>query len=139
MSTLAIRAAQAADVPHILSMIGELAEFEKLSHLVVADATLLHDALFGPHPACEAIMGYEDGVPVTFALFFHNFSTFLCRKGLYLEDLYVLQQHRGKGYGKLMLSALARIAVERGCGASNGLFSTGTPTPSASTKAWART
>jgi GNAT superfamily N-acetyltransferase len=81
---------------------------------------MFQDALFGPHPACECLVGVEQdaqgNVPVTFALFFHNFSTFLGRKGLYLEDLYVKQDHRGKGYGRAMLVQLARVANERGCG-----------------------
>jgi GNAT superfamily N-acetyltransferase len=116
MSNFLIRPATPADVPHIHAMIVELAVFEKLEHLVVATEALLHDALFGPKPSCEAIMGVADGEPVSFALFFHNFSTFLTRKGLYLEDLYVKQSQRGKGYGRQMLVALARIAKERDCG-----------------------
>lgn len=115
-SQLTIRPAQPADVAAIFGMIHELAVFEKLEHLVVANETMLHDSLFGPQPACEALVGVEDGVVVTFALFFHNFSTFLCRKGLYLEDLYVKQACRGKGYGKQMLVALARLAQQRDCG-----------------------
>ncbi len=115
-SQLTIRPAQPADVAAIFGMIHELAVFEKLEHLVVANETMLHDGLFGPHPACEALVGVEDGVVVTFALFFHNFSTFLCRKGLYLEDLYVKQACRGKGYGKQMLVALAKLAQQRDCG-----------------------
>jgi GNAT superfamily N-acetyltransferase len=82
----------------------------------VATEEKLHEGLFGPHPACEAIVGEADGEVVTFALFFHNFSTFLTKRGLYLEDLYVRQSHRGKGYGSRMLKHLARVAVERGCG-----------------------
>ena len=97
-------------------MIVELAVFEKLEHLVVATEAMLHDGLFGARPSCEAIIGEENGKVVAFALFFHNFSTFLTRKGLYLEDLYVLQSHRGKGYGTQMLKRLAQIAVERNCG-----------------------
>lgn len=116
MTTLTIRAAVADDVPAILGMIRELADFEKLSHLVVADETLLADALFGPQPACECLVGDEDGAPVTFALYFHNFSTFLARRGLYLEDLYVKPANRGRGHAQAMLRALAAIAVERGCG-----------------------
>ena len=116
MSTLSIRPAQHADVAHIHAMIVELAVFEQLEHLVVATEALLHDGLFGAHPSCEAVVGVEDGEVVTFALFFHNFSTFLARKGLYLEDLYVKQAHRGKGYGKRMLAHLAQLAVERNCG-----------------------
>ena len=113
---LSIRPAQPSDVAHIHAMIVELAVFEKLEHLVVATEAMLHDGLFGARPACEAIIGEEHGEIVTFALFFHNFSTFLTRKGLYLEDLYVKQDHRGKGYGRQMLVALAQLAVERNCG-----------------------
>lgn len=111
-----IRPAQPSDVAHIHSMIVELAVFEKLEHMVVATEALLHEGLFGARPACEAIIGEADGEVVTFALFFHNFSTFLTKKGLYLEDLYVRQAHRGKGYGSAMLKKLAEIAVERHCG-----------------------
>lgn len=111
-----IRPAEPADVSHIHAMIVELAVFEKLEHMVVATEELLHDGLFGTRPACEAIIGEENGEVVAFALFFHNFSTFLTKKGLYLEDLYVRQSHRGKGYGTQLLSRLAQIAVERNCG-----------------------
>ena len=111
-----IRPAQPSDVPHIHAMIVELAVFEKLEHLVVATEALLHEGLFGARPSCEAIIGEEDGKVVCFALFFHNFSTFLTKKGLYLEDLYVKQSHRGKGFGSQMLVKLAQIAVERKCG-----------------------
>jgi GNAT superfamily N-acetyltransferase len=111
-----VRPAEPADVTHIHSMIVELAVFEKLEHMVVATEELLHEGLFGTRPACEAIVGEENGEVVAFALFFHNFSTFLTKKGLYLEDLYVRQSHRGKGYGTQLLSTLAQIAVERNCG-----------------------
>jgi GNAT superfamily N-acetyltransferase len=116
MSRFVIRPAHPGDVPAILVMVTELADFEKLTHLMAATGPNLHDALFGVHPAAESIVGVEDGVPVAFALFFHNYSTFLGRKGLYLEDLYVKQGHRRNGYGKAMLAELARIAVERECG-----------------------
>ena len=116
MTQFAIRPATPLDVSHIQAMILELAVFEKLEHLVVSTEALLHEGLFGARPSCEAIIGEEDGQVVSFALFFHNFSTFLTRKGLYLEDLYVLQSHRGKGYGTKMLARLAQIAVERDCG-----------------------
>jgi GNAT superfamily N-acetyltransferase len=112
----AIRPAQPSDVAHIHSMIVELAVFEKLEHMVVATEALLHEGLFGSKPSCEAIVGEENGQVVTFALFFHNFSTFLTKKGLYLEDLYVRESHRGKGYGTQMLKKLAQLAVERNCG-----------------------
>ena len=111
-----IRPAEPADVTDIHSMIVELAVFEKLEHMVVATEELLHEGLFGNKPACEAIVGEENGEVVAFALFFHNFSTFLTKKGLYLEDLYVRQSHRGKGYGTRLLKRLAQIAVERNCG-----------------------
>jgi GNAT superfamily N-acetyltransferase len=111
-----IRPAEPADVTHIHSMIVELAVFEKLEHMVVATEELLHEGLFGTRPACEAIVGEENGEVVAFALFFHNFSTFLTKKGLYLEDLYVRQSHRGKGYGTQLLSRLAQLALERNCG-----------------------
>ncbi len=116
LATFTVRPAQAADVADIFGMIVELAEFEKLRHLISADPAMLHEALFGPRPACEALVGEEDGAVVAFALFFHNFSTFLCRKGLYLEDLYVRPGARGKGYGKRMLAALAELALRRDCG-----------------------
>jgi GNAT superfamily N-acetyltransferase len=115
-TTFAIRPATPSDVAHIHAMIVELAVFEKLEHQVVATEAMLHDGLFGARPSCEAIVGEADGEVVTFALFFHNFSTFLTRRGLYLEDLYVRQAHRGKGYGSCMLKHLARLAVERECG-----------------------
>ena len=111
-----VRPAEPADVTHIHSMIVELAVFEKLEHMVVATEELLHEGLFGTRPACEAIVGEENGEVVAFALFFHNFSTFLTKKGLYLEDLYVRQSHRGKGYGSQLLARLAQLAVERNCG-----------------------
>jgi GNAT superfamily N-acetyltransferase len=111
-----IRPAQPSDIAHIHAMIVELAVFEKLEHMVVATEALLHEGLFGARPSCEAIIGEENGEVVTFALFFHNFSTFLTKKGLYLEDLYVREVHRGKGYGTAMLKKLAQIAVERSCG-----------------------
>ncbi|MGZ8289638.1 MAG: N-acetyltransferase family protein [Telluria sp.] len=111
-----IRPAQPSDVAHIHGMIVELAVFEKLEHMVVSTEELLHEGLFGAHPGAEAIVGEENGEVVCFALFFHNFSTFLAKKGLYLEDLYVKQAHRGKGFGSQMLVKLAQIAVERKCG-----------------------
>lgn len=115
MRTFTIRPAQAGDIPTIFGMIAELAEFEKLSHLLIVDEKLLHDALFSDRPSCECMVGEESGVPVAYTLFFHNFSTFLGRKGLYLEDLYVKPAYRGKGYAKAMLKQLARLAIERDC------------------------
>ncbi len=115
MSPFTIRPVQARDIPAIFGMIAELAEFEKLSHLLIVDEQKLHDALFGPHPACEGLIGEENDTPVAYSLFFHNFSTFLGRKGLYLEDLYVKPEYRGKGYAKTMLKQLAKLAQQRDC------------------------
>ena len=112
---LTFRFAREADTPLILRFIRGLAEYEKMLDLVVADEALLADQLFRQKNA-EVIFAVKDGVEVGFALFFHNFSTFLGRSGLYLEDLFVLAEHRGKGYGKAILKKLASIAVERGCG-----------------------
>jgi GNAT superfamily N-acetyltransferase len=111
-----IRPAAAADVPLILNFIRRLAEYEKLLHLVVATEDLLLEQLFGPHAHVEVLLGFEGNEPVGFAVFFHNFSTFLGRKGIWLEDLFVLPEARGRGYGKQMLLTLARIADERKCG-----------------------
>ncbi|WGG51093.1 GNAT family N-acetyltransferase [Rugamonas sp. DEMB1] len=115
-SQLTIRPAQPDDVAAIFGMIHELAVFEKLEHMMEGNEAMLRDSLFGAHPACEALVGEADGAVRVFALFFHNYSTFLCRKGLYLEDLYVKQDSRGKGYGKQMLAALAQLALQRDCG-----------------------
>lgn len=111
-----ITPATAADVPTILHLIRSLAEYERLSHEVVATEDSLHAALFGDRPGAECLIARAHGEPVGFALYFHNFSTFLSRRGLYLEDLFVEPAHRGKGYGKALLQQLARIAVGRGCG-----------------------
>src|SRR6266508_6964916 len=97
-------------------MIEALAEYENLRHLCVATGPGLRAARFGPRPAAEVLVGWEGPAPVAFALFFHNFSTFLGRKGLYLEDLFVRPPHRGRGYVRALLARLARIAVERDCG-----------------------
>ena len=110
------RPAEPADISHIHSMIVELAVFEKLEHMVVATEELLHEGLFGDKPACEAVVGEENGEVVAFALFFHSLSAFLTKRGLYLEDLCVRRSHRGKGYGTQMLAHLAQLAVERNCG-----------------------
>lgn len=109
------RNAVRSDVELILQFIKELAEYEKMSDAVVADAATLEQWIFDKEKA-EVIFAMEDGVEVGFALFFHNFSTFLGRSGIYLEDLYVKPEYRGKGYGKAILKKLASIAVERGCG-----------------------
>jgi GNAT superfamily N-acetyltransferase len=111
-----IRPAVAADVPLILDFIRRLAEYEKLSHLVVATEDLLREQLFGPRAHVEVLLVFEGEQPAGFAVYFHNFSTFLGRKGLWLEDLFVLPEARGRGYGKKLLLTLARIAAERNCG-----------------------
>jgi GNAT superfamily N-acetyltransferase len=111
-----IRAAQPADLEAIYALIRELAEFEKLTHLLVATPAELGAALFGPRPAIEAIVGVRDQRVVAYALFFHNYSTFLGKRGLYLEDLYVQPAQRGTGLGKRLLGHLAALAVERQCG-----------------------
>ena len=109
------RFANENDVSIILQFIRELAEYEKLSHEVVATEEILRHWIFEEKKA-EVIFALDQGREVGFALFFHNFSTFLGRAGLYLEDLYVKPEFRGKGYGKGLLKQLAKIAVERGCG-----------------------
>jgi len=114
--TLHIRPAERADVPVVAELIWQLARFEKLESQVVLTEDLLEAGLFGPRPYAEAVIAEDDGEPIGFALFFHSFSTFLARPGLYLEDLFVLPVHRGQGVGRALLSHLARLAVERGCG-----------------------
>jgi GNAT superfamily N-acetyltransferase len=111
-----IRSATPTDVPTIARLIRALAEYERLSHEVMLDEANLHDHLFGPQPYAEVLLVEEKGTVVGFALFFRNYSTFLCKPGFYLEDLFVVPEHRGKGYGKGLLSALAKLAVERGYG-----------------------
>ena len=111
-----MRAASAADSALILDLIGELAVYEKLSHEMVATEAQLRDTLFGANPAAEVIIGELDGNAVAFALFFHNYSTFVGKRGLYLEDLYVKPHVRGRGIGKMLLSYLANLACERDCG-----------------------
>ena len=112
---MTFRFATAADTPLILQFIRDLAAYEKMLDQVVADEALLRQQLFERQQA-EVIFALEEEEEVGFALFFHNFSTFLGRSGLYLEDLFVLPEHRGKGYGKALLAKLASIAVERGYG-----------------------
>ncbi len=114
--THTVRSALPADLAAIVSLIRELADFEKLSHLVVVTAESLHPHLFGPRPAAEAVVAEVQGKVVAFALFFTNFSTFLGQPGLYLEDLYVQPAHRSTGLGKALLSHLGALAVARGCG-----------------------
>ena len=113
--TFRIRAAEPADVPVIAHLIRELAIFEKLVDQVVLTDELLRTGLFGPRPYAEAVIAEDGALPIGFALFFHTFSTFLARPGLYLEDLFVLEDHRGRGVGRSLLAHLAHLAVERGC------------------------
>ena len=114
--SFAIRLATPGDVPTILTLIHALAEYERAPNDVVATEEGVAEALFGEHPAAEVLLGEEAGTPVCFALFFHNFSTWLGRRGLYLEDLFVRPEMRGKGYGRALLVRLAEIARERECG-----------------------
>lgn len=112
---ITIRAAGERDVPLILSFIRELGEYERLSHEVVATEAALRSSLFGAPRYAECVIANAQGEDVGFALFFHNFSTFLARPGMYLEDLYVRPSARGAGVGEKLLAHVARIAVERGC------------------------
>lgn len=116
LPALRLRAAAADDVPLILRFIRELAAYEQLADQVTADVELLTETLFGQRRVAEVVLGYLGGEPVGFALYFHNFSTFVGRPGLYLEDLYVVREHRGGGVGRVMLGYLAHLARERGCG-----------------------
>jgi len=115
-TTIRIESATERDVPVILQMIRELADYEKMSEQVIATEIGLREALFGARPSAEVILVFADDQPAGFALFFHNFSTFVGRRGLYLEDLFVKPAYRGHGIGKRLLVELARIAVARGCG-----------------------
>ena len=115
MDHLTIRYAQESDIPKIVYFIKELAIYENMLDDVVATEDLLREWIFEKQKA-EVLLAEEDGIPVGFALFFHNFSTFLGRAGIYLEDLFVMPEHRGKGYGKALLRRLAQITMERGCG-----------------------
>ena len=114
--TVVVRPAEAADVPVIAELIRGLARFEKLEQDVTMTDERLAQNLFGPHRYAETLVAEEGGAPVGFALFFHNFSTFLALPGIYLEDLFVVPEHRGRGIGRSLLQRLAQIAVERGCG-----------------------
>ncbi|HEY3741128.1 MAG TPA: GNAT family N-acetyltransferase [Bryobacteraceae bacterium] len=116
MSSITLRAAQASDVPVIFRFIQGLAEYEKLAHACVASEADLAETLFGERPYAEVLLAFWDDSPAGFALFFHNYSTFLAKPGIYLEDLFVLPEFRGKGLGKALLKELARLAVARKCG-----------------------
>jgi len=113
---LTIRAATEADIPTILALIQALADYERLRDACVATDEQLRQTLFGPTPFAEVIIGEEAGRAVGFALYFHNYSTFLAKPGIYLEDLFVWPEDRGKGYGKALLLAVVATAKERGCG-----------------------
>jgi GNAT superfamily N-acetyltransferase len=115
-SDLTIREANKQDIPALLALIRELSEYEKLSHLVVATEESYRQALFGETPVAEALMAFYAGEPVGYAIYFRSFSTFLGRAGLYLEDIYVRPETRGKGIGKKLFVAVARIARDRDCG-----------------------
>jgi GNAT superfamily N-acetyltransferase len=116
VSDTSIRLATPADVGAIHALMYELAEFEKLTHLFIATTQDVHDALFGARPSAEALVAEQSGEVIGYALFFHNFSTFLGKRGLYLEDIYVRPSMRGSGLGTLLLKRLAALAVERQCG-----------------------
>lgn len=116
MNKISTRPATEADVPVILDFIRSLADYEKLSDEVVATEEGLRETLFGGSRSAEVLIGCVDGVPAGFAVFFHNYSTFLARPGMYLEDLFVRPDHRGRGLGRALITAVARLAVERGCG-----------------------
>ena len=111
-----IKPATPADVPVILQLIRELADYERAPNDAVATEAQLHEVLFGETPAAQVLIGYEEGEAVCFAVYFFNFSTWLGRPGLYLEDLFVRPEVRGRGYGRALLIRLAQIAQERGCG-----------------------
>lgn len=115
MSNLSIRPATRADLPLIAQLIRDLAEYERLSHEVRFDLGVMGEHLFSERPAAEVLVGELDGEPQGFALFFHNFSTFEGRPGIYLEDLFVRPQARGAGLGKALLVHLAALAMQRGC------------------------
>ena len=111
-----LRFAGREDVPLILAFIRELAEYEREPDAVLADEATLADSLFGARPGAEVVLAEVDGQPAGFALFFHNFSTWLGRRGLYLEDLFVRPAYRGRGVGQVLMAYLATLALERGCG-----------------------
>jgi len=111
-----IRPAVPEDTKTIARLIRGLAEYEKLSDVVCLDESRLQEHLFGPRPFAEVLLAEDHGEVVGFALFFHNYSTFVGRPGIYLEDLFIQPKHRGRGHGKALLIELARLAVERGCG-----------------------
>jgi len=116
LTDFSIRPAKPSDCAEILRLIGELAVYEKLEHMAVGTEEALREQLFGPRPAAETLIAVRDGRAVGFALYFTTFSTFLCKPGIYLEDLFVEPGHRGAGIGKALLKRIAALAIERGGG-----------------------
>jgi GNAT superfamily N-acetyltransferase len=116
MENFRIRPAAPDDVAALFDLIRQLAVYEKLEHMITGNEDMLRAALFGGRPSCECVIAEENGKPVGLALYFTTFSTFLCKPGLYLEDLFVIPAVRGKGYGKALLKHLAGLAKERDCG-----------------------
>jgi len=114
--TISIRPATSDDVPTVAFLIRALSQYEKLEHEVAMTEDKLRSTMFGPRSYAEAVLAEEDGKTVGFALFFHNYSTFLTKPGIYLEDLFVKPEHRGAGVGRSLLVHLAELALERGCG-----------------------
>jgi GNAT superfamily N-acetyltransferase len=113
---LSIRAATPADVATIFDLIKQLAVYEKLENMVTGNVAMLHESLFGTSKSCECVVAFDNEKPIGFALYFSTFSTFLCKPGLYLEDLFVVPEARSHGYGKKLLQHLAQLALQRGCG-----------------------
>src|SRR5690242_11597835 len=116
MDGFRIERAGETDIPVILSFIRQLAEYERLSDAVTANEAVLRESLFGVTPSAEVLIAYDDNHPVAFAVFFRSFSTFLGKPGIYLEDLFVAPESRGRGFGRAMLAYLAKLANDRGCG-----------------------
>ena len=115
-SALTIKQAEEKDIPLIISFIKRIAEYEKLSHEVIVTEEILRESIFGKKPSAEVIFGYLENEPVAYAVYFYNFSTFIGKKGLYLEDLFVMPELRGKGVGKKMLLYLIQKASDENCG-----------------------
>ena len=115
-SNFMIRPAAESDAATIFSLINELADYERLTHEVVATEDDIRRSLFGERPFAEALIGEYEKTPISFALFFYNFSTFIGKPGIYLEDLYVKPEYRSKGFGRMMLVHIARLALKRNCG-----------------------